>query len=88
MPTYDFECIKCQHKFEQKLSFKDEGSVECPRCRGEARRLFTPVPVIFKGSGFYVTDHRQGGGVKAEAATPAETSKTESSTPKPVATTE
>jgi putative FmdB family regulatory protein len=87
MPTYDFECVKCHHKFEQKLSFTDEGSAECPCCRSEARRLFTPVPVIFKGSGFYVTDHRQSGGVKADAATPAEASKSESTT-KPAATTE
>jgi putative FmdB family regulatory protein len=81
--------MKCHHKFEQKRSFNDDGSADCPRCHGEARRLFSPVPVIFKGSGFYVTDHRKDSGVKAEAATgeKSETKKTEDSTPKPDATT-
>ena len=72
MPTYDFECIKCHYKFEQKRSFSDDGSADCPRCQSEARRLFSAVPVIFKGSGFYVTDHRKSGKVRAAASTEAE----------------
>ena len=89
MPTYDFECVKCHRRFEQKRSFNGDGIVECPRCHGEARRLFTSVPVIFKGSGFYVTDHRPTGTVRAKAATeekPA-TKKTEDNGSKPSATT-
>jgi putative FmdB family regulatory protein len=58
MPTYDFECTKCHKKFEEKRSFSDSGEAECPRCHCVARRLFSAPPVIFKGSGFYVTDHR------------------------------
>jgi len=90
MPTYDFECVKCHHKFEQKRSFSDDGSADCPRCHGEARRLFSVVPVIFKGSGFYVTDHRKGGILDADAppAEKAEIKKAEDKTPKPDATTE
>lgn len=89
MPTYDFECVKCHHKFEQKRSFNDDGTADCPRCHGEARRLFSSVPVIFKGSGFYVTDHRKSGTVRAEAATEekSETKKAEDNTSKPDATT-
>jgi putative FmdB family regulatory protein len=89
MPTYDFECVKCHHKFEQKRSFSDDGSTDCPRCHSEARRLFSVVPVIFKGSGFYVTDQRKGSGVKAEAATEvkSETKKPDNKTTKPGATT-
>jgi len=59
MPVYDYECVKCRHQFELRRRFGENGTVDCPRCQGEARRLFTAVPVIFKGSGFYVTDHRK-----------------------------
>jgi putative FmdB family regulatory protein len=86
MPTYDFECVKCHHKFEQKLSFDDEGVTECPRCRGEARRLFSAVPVIFKGSGFYITDHRKGGTADSTAK-PEEKTVTKVSAAKPEETT-
>jgi len=67
MPTYDFECVKCHHRFEEKRSFSDNGSADCPRCHCEARRLFSAPPIIFKGSGFYVTDHRAGNAASADA---------------------
>ena len=56
MPVYEFECTCCPSRFELKRSFNDEEPVYCPRCGGKARKLFSPVPIIFKGSGFYVTD--------------------------------
>jgi len=59
MPVYQYRCAKCKLKFELKQSFNDESIVACPKCRNEAKRLFSPVPVIFKGSGFYVTDNRK-----------------------------
>lgn len=59
MPTYDFECTKCNHRFEQRRSFSDNGNAQCPVCRGKARRLISAPPIIFKGKGFYVTDHRK-----------------------------
>ncbi len=59
MPIYDYECKKCGRKFELRRSFGEDDEACCPDCRGEAVRVFTPVPVIFKGSGFYVTDHRR-----------------------------
>jgi len=58
MPIYEYECERCSLKFELKRRFSEDGSASCPRCRGEARRLFSPVPIIFKGSGFYVADSR------------------------------
>ncbi len=58
MPIYEYECGKCQHRFEVKQSFKDKPEAACPQCRGTARRVFHPTPIIFKGKGFYVTDHR------------------------------
>ena len=59
MPTYDFECTRCHHRFEQRRSFSDNGDAHCPVCQGKARRLISAPPIIFKGKGFYVTDHRQ-----------------------------
>jgi len=59
MPIYEYECEKCSLRFEQKRQFNEDGSGFCPQCGREARRLFSPVPIIFKGSGFYVTDSRK-----------------------------
>jgi putative FmdB family regulatory protein len=61
MPTYDYECTKCRHRFEHRRSFSDNGTVKCPECKGKAQQIITSVPVIFKGKGFYVTDHRKPG---------------------------
>ncbi len=58
MPVYEYECPNCSSHFELIRSFSDDGTVSCPECGCDARRIFSPVPVIFKGSGFYVTDHR------------------------------
>ena len=59
MPIYEYECEKCACHFELKRRFdEDAGSPCCPRCRGKVRRLFSPSVILFKGSGFYVTDSR------------------------------
>jgi putative FmdB family regulatory protein len=59
MPIYEYECQKCSHRFEVRKHFGEDGATPCPQCQGDARRIFSPVPIIFKGSGFYVTDHRK-----------------------------
>ena len=59
MPIYEFQCTSCCYQFDLKRSFGDNSSASCPRCNDEARRVFSPVPIIFKGSGFYVTDNRK-----------------------------
>ncbi len=59
MPIYEYECSKCSHRFEMKQGFDDKPEAACPQCREIARRVFHPAPIIFKGSGFYVTDHRK-----------------------------
>ena len=61
MPTYEYECKSCFHRFEKRQSFSDAPIAECPQCRGSSRRVFYPTPIIFKGSGFYVTDSRKPG---------------------------
>jgi putative FmdB family regulatory protein len=59
MPIYEYECPECRHRFEKKQSFHDEAKADCPECQAPAKRIFHPAPIIFKGSGFYVTDHRE-----------------------------
>lgn len=60
MPTYDYVCDACEHRFEEFQSMKDEHLKKCPKCRkNKLRRLFgTGAAVLFKGSGFYQTDYR------------------------------
>jgi putative FmdB family regulatory protein len=58
MPTYQYRCLNCNLQFELKQSFNDKPIADCPSCHGIARRLFSPVPIIFNGPGFYVTDSR------------------------------
>lgn len=59
MPTYEYECEKCGHRFELFQSMSEEPRKRCPKCRGKVRRLIgTGAGMIFKGAGFYVTDYR------------------------------
>ena len=77
MPIYEYECTSCPFRFELKRSFAEDSLVSCPQCGGKARRIFSPVPIIFKGSGFYSTDSRgnhghlsdEGGTDKTKAGT-------------------
>ena len=57
MPIYEYECNDCGCHFEKRQSFHDEPVAICPECEGKARRVLHAVPIIFKGSGFYVTDY-------------------------------
>jgi putative FmdB family regulatory protein len=59
MPIYEYECEKCKRRFEVLQHFSDDPVKECRECGGPVRRVIQPVGVIFKGSGFYVTDNRQ-----------------------------
>jgi putative FmdB family regulatory protein len=61
MPTYDYECNSCGHRFEVRQSFTDAPVTTCPVCQGEVRRVFHPVGIVFKGTGWYITDSRKGG---------------------------
>ena len=58
MPIYGYECKECGVRFERRQSFSDDPITICPECEGEVRRLLEPAGIIFKGSGFYVTDNR------------------------------
>ncbi len=61
MPTYQYACTACGHKLEAVQSFTDDPLTECPECAGRLRKLFSSVGIVFKGSGFYRTDSRNGG---------------------------
>jgi putative FmdB family regulatory protein len=67
LPIYEYECPSCSCRFEQKRSFTDDSPAICPKCKKESRRVFSPVPIIFKGSGFYVTDHKGNPGHSASS---------------------
>jgi putative FmdB family regulatory protein len=59
MPTYEYECKKCGHRFEEFQRITDPPVRRCPRCKGRVRRLLgAGAGIIFKGSGFYETDYR------------------------------
>ncbi|HYM81047.1 MAG TPA: zinc ribbon domain-containing protein [Candidatus Limnocylindria bacterium] len=59
MPTYDYRCRKCKHKFELFHSIKDDTPKRCPKCRARADRVPSGgAGILFKGSGFYITDYR------------------------------
>lgn len=79
MPTYEYECSKCSHLFEQFQSMRDEPLKKCPACGGKVKRLLgTGAGIIFKGSGFYQTDYRSSA---YHSSVKAEKSSTKSDTP-------
>ena len=68
MPIYEYECSICDFRFERKQRFDDEPVDMCPNCKGKARRVIHSVPIIFKGSGFYITDSRKGSGTESKGS--------------------
>ncbi len=61
MPTYEYECLNCQHRFEEFQSITDEPVSHCPKCSSaQVRRVIgVGMGIIFKGSGFYETDYKK-----------------------------
>jgi putative FmdB family regulatory protein len=81
MPVYEYECENCHFRFEKWQRFSDEPLIVCPNCAGLLRKVIGPVGVIFKGSGFYVTDNRGKSSTapptrKDEGGKPGETTST------------
>ena len=71
MPLYVYQCQDCGVQFERRQSMHDEAIKICPECGGDVHRLIQPVGIIFKGSGFYVTDNR----AKSSTRIPTDTKK-------------
>jgi putative FmdB family regulatory protein len=63
MPVYTYRCDSCGVQFERHQSFHDAPLKICPECRKKSlRKVITPTKIIFKGSGFYATDHKSSSG--------------------------
>ena len=58
MPTYEYACAECGERLEAVQKFSDDPLTVCPACNGRLRKVFSPVGIVFKGSGFYRTDSR------------------------------
>ena len=76
MPTYEYLCRTCSHRFETWQKMTEEPLSICPECGGHIRRVLYAAGVIFKGSGFYVNDHKS----EHPAAAKSETKKEEVAT--------
>ncbi len=87
MPTYAYRCTGCSHEFEIFQKFSDSPLTECPECGQEIRRVFQPVGIVFKGSGWYINDSRKNNGSDDSTAKVKSTESTGSGdTAKPAAT--
>jgi putative FmdB family regulatory protein len=62
MPVYEYECLECGLHFECLQHVNDQHTARCPRGHRNVRRVFSPPAIVFKGSGFYVTDNRHDSG--------------------------
>lgn len=87
MPTYEYACEKCATHIEIVQSFKDKPPKKCAHCGGPLRKVFHPVGIVLKGSGFYKTDSRPKKGETAEpassSAAPSSSSESATSSAKP-----
>jgi len=88
MPIYTYRCENCGVQFERRQKFSDDPLKRCPECNKNAlRKVYLPVGIVFKGSGFYATDNRSPSGTRStskssseETSSSAETNKSESGT--------
>ena len=89
MPLYDYRCRACSQVTEVRHGFREAHTAVCPACGGDLARVFSPTGIVFKGSGFYLTDSRKASeaakssstGKPSEPAKPAETATTSESAP-------
>ena len=79
MPTYQYTCTECGEPLETVQKFSDEPLTVCPACGGRLRKVFSPVGIVFKGSGFYRTDSRKSATAAAPATKDKEKTSAESS---------
>lgn len=86
MPTYEYECRKCGHTFEKFQRISEAPAKRCPKCRSAVRRVMgRGAGLIFKGSGFYITDYRSDGYKKSAKADSASSSSKPADTKTPAA---
>jgi putative FmdB family regulatory protein len=86
VPLYEYQCRKCQHRYEKIQKFSDKPEAPCPECGGDGKRLLSAPAVHFKGSGWYVTDYarkEKRGGEDKDKPAPSSTANKSSSEKKP-----
>ena len=95
MPVYTYRCENCGVQFDQTQKFSDPVLTKCPECgKKSLRKVYTPVGIVFKGSGFYATDHRSPSGAprttsrSEEAKAEAKAESAAESKPEPATTKE
>jgi putative FmdB family regulatory protein len=71
LPTYEYHCDSCEKNFDLVQSFHDDPLTHCPTCGSPVRKVFGNVGIVFKGSGFYKTDSRNGSSGKKPESTEA-----------------
>jgi putative FmdB family regulatory protein len=78
MPIYTYQCDNCGVRFERQQKFSEVPLTRCPECSKKSlRKIYTPVGIVFKGSGFYSTDHRSPSGVsRSKDSTKTESEET------------
>ncbi|MCZ7558132.1 MAG: zinc ribbon domain-containing protein [Bacteroidia bacterium] len=83
MPTYDYACKACDHRFEAFQSMRDDALVTCPSCGVDAlqRLIGAGAGLVFKGSGFYLTDYKKTGSSTASSTSTASDSASASTAP-------
>jgi putative FmdB family regulatory protein len=93
VPNYEYKCTQCENQYETREGFDAPARQPCPKCGGLAKRVLFAPPIVFKGSGFYVTDSRKGSsttvgdynmgstssGTKSDGASSSDSSSTSSS---------
>ena len=81
MPTYQYTCTECGEPVEAVQKFTDAPLTMCSACGGRLRKVFSPVGIVFKGSGFYRTDSRNGSGAAATAVKDKQSDDSAAKTP-------
>ena len=79
MPTYEYACSTCGHRFDVRQSFSEDPINDCPQCGASVRRVLYPAGVIFKGSGWYATDSRKGSASHSSSSSTTDSSSSSSS---------
>ena len=92
MPTYAYKCTNCGHQYETRESFDAPPRQECPQCGQVAKRVLFAPPIVFKGSGFYITDSRKGSsatiGADSGSSTPSTSTEKSNGSNTPAAATD
>ena len=83
MPIYEYACTACGERTEARQSFTDPPLEECPKCGGKLRKLYSPVGIVFKGSGFYATDSKKGSSSSSTSSSTGDSASTKTDAKKP-----